>query len=143
MAEGCYAVAEECSRGGDCGVKEYTGQLLDKAAEAIEAAELLVTNNYPDFAAGRAYYAMFYIAEALLNEKELSFSKHSNVHAAYGEHFAKTKVLDPKFHRWLIDAFDKRLVGDYGVDANIEMDIAVHMIDQAREFLEAVQTYLD
>ena len=124
-------------------MKEYTGQLLDKAAEAIEAAELLVTNNYPDFAAGRAYYAMFYIAEALLNEKELSFSKHSNVHAAYGEHFAKTKVLDPKFHRWLIDAFDKRLVGDYGVDANIEMDIAVHMIDQAREFLEAVQTYLD
>lgn len=41
-------------------MKEYTGQLLDKAAEAIEAAELLVTNNYPDFAAGRAYYAMFY-----------------------------------------------------------------------------------
>jgi hypothetical protein len=28
-------------------VKEYTGQLLAKATEAIEAAELLVTNNYP------------------------------------------------------------------------------------------------
>jgi len=37
--------------------------LLDIATEAIEAAELLVTNNYPDFAAGRAYYAMFYVAE--------------------------------------------------------------------------------
>lgn len=52
---------------------------------------------------------MFYVAEALLNEKKLSFSKHGNIHAAYGEHFAKTKVLDPKFHRWLIDSFDKRL----------------------------------
>lgn len=124
-------------------MKEYTSQLLDKAAEAIEAAELLLTNNYPDFAAGRAYYAMFYVAEALLNQKELSFSKHGNVHAAFGEHFAKTKILDPKFHRWLIDAFDKRLVGDYGVDANIEMDIAANMINQAREFLEATQTYLE
>ena len=57
-------------------MKEYTGQLLDKAAEAIEAAELLVTNNYPDFAAGRAYYAMFYVAEALLNEKELPNVQH-------------------------------------------------------------------
>jgi uncharacterized protein (UPF0332 family) len=123
-------------------LKEYTGQLLDKAAESIEAAELLVTNNYPDIAAGRAYYAMFYVAEALLNEKELSFSKHGNVHAAFGEHFAKTKILDPKFHRWLMDAFDKRLVGDYGVEAKIEMDIAANMINQAREFLEAAQNYL-
>ncbi len=72
-------------------------QLLEKAAEAIEAAELLVTNNYPDFAASRAYYAIFYVAEALLNERDLSFSKHGNVHAAFGEHFSKTKVLDPKF----------------------------------------------
>lgn len=142
MAEGSYTAVAECPCGGDCGVKEYTAQLLDKAAEAIEAAELLVTNNYPDFAAGRAYYAMFYVAEALLNEKELSFSKHGNVHAAFGEHFAKTKILDPKFHRWLIDAFDKRLVGDYGVEANIEMEIAASMINQAREFLEASQAYL-
>ena len=124
-------------------MKEHTIQLFEKSAEAIEAADLLVTNGYPDFAAGRAYYAMFYVAEALLNEKDLSFSKHGNVHAAFGENFAKTKVLDPKFHRWLIDAFDKRLVGDYGIEANIEMDIAADMINQAREFLEAARNYLD
>ncbi|GAB4421310.1 MAG: HEPN domain-containing protein [Anaerolineales bacterium] len=123
-------------------MKEYTSQLLDKAAEAIEAAELLLSNDYPDFAAGRAYYAMFYVVEALLNEKELSYSKHGNVHAAFGEHFAKTKILEPKFHRWLIDAFDKRLAGDYGVDANIEMDIAANMINQAHEFLKAAKEYL-
>jgi len=124
-------------------MKQYTAQLLDKAIEAIEAAELLVTNGYSDFAAGRAYYAMFYIAEALLNEKDLSFSKHGNVHAAFGEHFAKTKALDSKFHRWLIDAFDKRLVGDYGVEALIEKDIAANMISQAREFLVTARTYLE
>ena len=44
MAESGYATAAEYPRGGDRCVKEYTGQLLDKAAEAIEAAELLATN---------------------------------------------------------------------------------------------------
>jgi len=85
---------------------------------------------------------MFYIAEALLNEKGLTFSKHSGVHAAFGENFAKTKEMDAKFHRWLIDAFDKRFAGDYGVETNIETDVATYMINQAREFLETAQEYL-
>jgi len=124
-------------------MKEHTRKLLDKAIDAIEAAEILVDHEKSDVAAGRAYYAMFYIAEALLNEKELKFSKHSGVHAAFGEQFAKTKEMDAKFHRWLIDAFDKRLAGDYGVETDIETDIAAHMIDQAQEFLEAALRYLE
>jgi len=87
-------------------MKEYTGKLLDKAMDSIEGAEILLTNGKAEIAVGRAYYAMFYVAEALLNEKDLRFGKHGNVHAAYGEHFAKTKLLDPKFHRWLMNSFD-------------------------------------
>jgi uncharacterized protein (UPF0332 family) len=71
-------------------MKEYSRKLLDKAIDVIEAAELLVDREKPGIAVGRAYYAMFYIAEALLNEKGLKFNKHSAVHAAFGEQFAKT-----------------------------------------------------
>jgi len=117
-------------------------KLLDKAVDAIEAAEILVDHQKSDMAAGRAYYAMFYIAEALLNEKDLKFSKHSGVHSAFGENFAKTKELDVKYHRWLINAFDKRLIGDYGVETDIEIDDSLRMIDQPREFLESAQKYL-
>lgn len=124
-------------------MKEHTRKLLDKAIDAIEAAGILVDHEKSNVAAGRAYYAMFYIAEALLNEKGLKFSKHSGVHAAFGEQFAKTKEMDAKFHRWLIDAFDKRLAGDYGVETDIESDIAAHMINQAQEFLEAALRYLE
>ena len=123
-------------------MKEYSRKLLNKAIDAIEAAEILVDNEKPDIAAGRAYYAMFYVAEALLNERGLRFNKHSAVHAAFGEHFAKTKEMNVKFHRWLLNSFDKRLIGDYGVDTNIEMEVAVNVIHQAREFLEAAQEYL-
>ena len=85
---------------------------------------------------------MFYTAEALLNELGLDFNKHSGVHAAFGKHFAQTQVLDPKFHRWLIDSFDKRLIGDYGVEANLQIDVVASMIHQAQEFLEAATAYL-
>lgn len=103
-------------------MNEYTRKLLDKAIDTIESAELLLDNEKIDVAAGRAYYALFYIAEALLNEKGLQFSTHGDVIGAYGKEFSKTKLLDPKFHRWLIDGFDTRLIGDYHVDTKIEMD---------------------
>jgi len=80
--------------------------------------------------------------EALLNEIGLDFNKHSAVHAAFGKHFAQIKLLDPKFHRWLIDSFDKRPIGDYGVETNLQMDVVVSMIHQAQEFLETAKAYL-
>lgn len=123
-------------------MNDYTQKLLDKALDTIESAELLLNHEKTDIAAGRAYYALFYIAEALLNENGLQFSKHGDVIGAYGKHFSKTKLLDQKFHRWLIEGFDTRQIGDYHVDTKIEMDTVATMINQAREFLEAAQKNL-
>jgi uncharacterized protein (UPF0332 family) len=123
-------------------VKETTQQLFARALDAIEAADILLTNGKTDIAAGRAYYAMFYIAEALLNERGFKFGKHGNVIAAYGQHFAKTQELDPKFHRWLLTSFDQRQIGDYAFDPNVEKDVVVQMIFQAQEFLQTAKTYL-
>ncbi len=63
--------------------------LLLKAQQSLGAAKLLLDHNYPDQATSRAYYAMFYIAEAFLEGQGLSFSKHSAVIAAFGREFAK------------------------------------------------------
>jgi uncharacterized protein (UPF0332 family) len=119
-----------------------TRKLIDKAARAITAAEVLLRENQADFAAGRAYYAMFYAAEALLGEKGLHFRKHAGVHAAFGEHFAKTARLAPKFHRWLLDACDLRLTGEYGLEALIAPEDARRLINQAQEFLQEATRFL-
>jgi uncharacterized protein (UPF0332 family) len=123
-------------------MKEHSRKLLSKALDSIEGAEGLLNMGKEELAAGRAYYAMFYVAEALLYEIDLQFNQHGQVIAAYGKHFAKTKELDPKYHRWLRGGFDTRISGDYDVDADISAQIAAEMIDQAREFLEAAQVYL-
>jgi len=124
-------------------VNDYTSKLLDKAVDTIEGAELLLEHGKTDLAAGRYYYALFYIAEALLNEKGLQFSKHGDVIGAYGKEFSKTKLLDQKFHRWLRTGFDTCLIGDYHVDTKIEADAVADMINQAREFLETARGYLE
>ena len=124
-------------------MNERAQKFLARALDAIEVAEGILEMDKPEMAAGRAYYAMFYIAEALLAEKELEFSAHGQVIGAYGLHFAKTKALDPKYHRWLVDAFNIRITGDYNVDESINVQIVVNLINQAREFLEAARGYLE
>ena len=123
-------------------MKEATGKLLKKATRALRVAERLGKSGDAEFAVGRAYYAMFYVAEALLNERGLHFRKHGGVHGAFAEHFVKTGLLDRKYHRWLLEAFSKRITGDYGIDADLTSEDASLLIRQAREFLEASEHIL-
>jgi uncharacterized protein (UPF0332 family) len=123
-------------------MKKATQDLLEKAARAIAAAERLLEGRDAEFAVGRAYYAMFYTAEALLNEKDLRFRKHGGVHGAFGEHFVKTGQFDPKYHRWLLEAFNMRVTGDYGVEAVFTTEEATALIEQATEFLQRAERYL-
>jgi len=118
-------------------MKEHTGLLFEKAEHAIRAARLLLAASEVDFAAGRAYYAMFYVAEALLYERGLVFRKHAAVHAAYGKEFASSGLLDPKFHRWLLTTFDARIQGDYQAVSRITGEDVGASIEQACEFVAA------
>ena len=117
-------------------------KLLDKASRAILAAEALAQHGDADFAAGRAYYAMFYAASALLAEKGLHYRRHRGVHKAFAQHFVKTGLLDTQHHRHLLDAFDMRVLGDYGADAVVSAEQATAMIAQAREFPGAARRHL-
>jgi len=124
-------------------MKEETRLLLEKAERALQAAQTLLDTGDTEFSAGRVYYAMLYGAQALLRENDLQFSKHSGVHAAFGQHFAKTGVIDPKYHRWLLDAFDERLQGDYGFQVRLTVEAVAARLEQAHEFLGEIKRYLE
>jgi uncharacterized protein (UPF0332 family) len=116
--------------------------LLLKAQQSLEAAKLLLRNEYPDYATSRAYYTMFYIASALLDGEGLSFSKHSAVIAAFGREFAKPQRISPEFHRYLIEAQELRTTGDYGQLNAITTDQAAEQIDRAEQFLAIATQYI-
>jgi uncharacterized protein (UPF0332 family) len=110
--------------------------LLSKAHDSVRGAKLLADDGLYDFAVSRAYYAMFYVAEAFLLGQGLSFSKHSAVIAAFGERFAKTGTAPIEFHRYLIEGQDKRNVGDYQIGPNLTAAQAAEQIARAEQFLE-------
>ena len=117
-------------------------QILAKAERSIEGAEALRERGLYEFSVSRAYYAMFYLAEALLLKKGLSFSRHSAVIAAFGEHFAKPRVINPVLHQHLREAFAERQVGDYAFEDTITAEDAQLQIDRAKAFLEIARRWL-
>jgi uncharacterized protein (UPF0332 family) len=123
-------------------MKAGVADQLEKARESCDAAGLMLERGYHAFAASRAYYSLFYIAQALLLDRNLSFSSHSGVIGAYGREFAKTQLLDPKFHKYLIQAQDIRNLADYGASKNLTIDQAEMLIQWANEFLDAAQQFL-
>ena len=111
-------------------------ELLEEARDSIAAAKLLLHNMYPGYAAARAYYAMFYLAQAFLEGEGLSFSKHSAVIAAFGQHFARTGRMPSQYHRYLIEAQALRQSGDHGQRNVVTLEQAETQIGRAESFLE-------
>jgi len=118
-------------------------ELLQKAQKSLAAAKLLLANGYPEYAISRAYYTMFYIAEAFLEGENLSFSKHSAVIAAFGREFAKTQRISTEFHRFLIEAQALRTTSDYGQLNAVTIDQATEQIDRAEQFLKLAIREID
>ncbi len=117
-------------------------ELLLKARQSLSAARLLLENGYPDYAASRAYYSMFYIAEAFLAAEGMSFSSHAAVISAFGREFARTDRVPAEFHRFLIDAQDLRNAGDYGQLNAVTAEQATEQIIRAEQFLELAQNLI-
>jgi len=117
-------------------------ELIQKARESLAAAEFLLAQGYADFAASRGYYAMFYAAEAALLSRGLAFSKHAGVIAAFGQHFVKPGYLPKHLHRYLLDAFDIRQVGDYGAPGMVGEKRAKRTLVWAREFVQTVAAFV-
>ena len=125
--------------------KSYTSEIqanLERAEDAIEAAGKLLSDGYYDFAASRAYYAVFYAATALLLNEDMEFRKHSGVIAAIHKRFVKTGRLEKQFGKDLNWLFELRNIGDYGVTVHIPQQEAERAIKAARRFFQVIQSML-
>lgn len=123
-------------------MKQATKSLLEKAERSLQTAKSLLQSDDMEFVASRAYYAMFYAAEAMLNERDMNFKKHSGVHSAFGKTFVKSGEIDQKYHQWLIEAFGERLISDYAFETQVTAESAKELTAHAEEFLKESRRYL-
>jgi len=115
---------------------------LERAAQSIQAARQLASGGYYDFAASRAYYAVFYAATALLLSEGLELTKHGAVIASIHQRFVKTGKLSKEQGKTLNWLFELRSVGDYGGTAHVSSQQVEQANQAAAEFLEAVRSLL-
>lgn len=109
--------------------------LIKKAERSIDAARMMFNAEMTDFAASRAYYAMFYLAEAFLEDEAAKFSSHAATIGEFGRRFAKTGRLPAELHKFLIDAQDARTAGDYLATSMPSKETAMRHILNAERFL--------
>ncbi|MEL6882566.1 MAG: HEPN domain-containing protein, partial [Cyanobacteria bacterium J06607_10] len=95
-----------------------------------------------EFSVSRAYYSMFYVAEALLDKEGLSFSSHAAVISAFGRVLSKPQKVPQEFHRYLIDAQAQRTSADYDLQPDMSSEDAQKIIAQAHSFIELGVQYL-
>lgn len=116
--------------------------LLRRAYESLQGARLLANAELYNIAISRAYYVMFYIAEALLVGEGFTFSKHSAVVAAFGQQFVRTGRIPVEFQRYLIDAQADRHIGDYDYHQNVSASRAALQISFAEQFIQLAERLL-
>jgi uncharacterized protein (UPF0332 family) len=116
--------------------------LLDRANESHGAAKVLLDGDFANFSAAQSYYTMFFLVEAILYSKGLRYSSHSALVAAYGKEFAKTGLLDPKYHRYILVTQKRRETGHYGRESMVTREEALESFHWAEEFMQVVKDYL-
>lgn len=114
---------------------------LAHSRQAVETGKLVMAHEDYITAVNRAYYAIFYAANALLATKGLERSKHSGVIAAFRQHFVKTGIIEPEFSRFYGAVMDERHAGDYDL-VQLDFESASRHLENATQFLNRVEQAL-
>lgn len=95
------------------GTRQRIERYLALARRVLRTGYLALEDDDCITAVNRAYYAIFYAANALLVTKGLERSKHSGVIAAFRQHFVKTGVIEVKYSDFYGVVMEDRHKGDY------------------------------
>ncbi len=99
-------------------------------------------NGFYASAVNRAYYAVFYAANALLATKKLARSKHSGVISAFREYFIKTGIIENDHSRTFGQLFDDRHISDYDINISVDVDQVVADVSGAIRFVDRMDEFL-
>lgn len=116
--------------------------LIQKAQDSLRAARLLASDGLFDFAVGRAYFAMYYVAKAFLERHNHDVTDPAAMVDAFGEHFAATGYLPEIFHRYLIDAARLRAIGEYDAETGITAEDVAEQLERAMAFVSLAREEL-
>lgn len=118
-------------------------KIMEKAEEAIEAAEYNINGGFSLAATNRAYYACYYSMTALLLTQGVYAKTHQGVRAKFSELFIKTAIFPDFIANYIKTAFDLRQEADYDFDADISIEVATNVVSHTKEFYQYALAWLN
>ncbi|GBE18873.1 HEPN domain protein [archaeon BMS3Abin16] len=116
---------------------------LAEADERLETARILLDHKRPKDAIGRAYYAMYHAARAILLTRDISPRTHKGLIQKFGEVFVKTELVSKKYSVLLSKAESLREMADYDVIHKFTMEEAEVIVSDADKFIEKIEKILE
>lgn len=92
---------------------------IQRARRYLDTAALVLEEGDFESCVSRAYYAMFYVARALLSQEEITPKTHSGLRNQFGLHFIKTGDLPERFADMLNDAEELRALAEYYAEERV------------------------
>jgi len=115
---------------------------IEHTKEMLAVAEQNLNSDFYASAINRAYYAIFYAANAMLATVGKARSKHSSVISLFRNLFVKTGELPTEFSDIYGRVMDNRQRGDYDLGLQIDVDQAKADLEDARRFVSKVEQWL-
>jgi len=124
-------------------MQEHIPKLIERADQNLLDASFLLTEqeSYAS-SVSRAYYAMFYVGQALLLTERVVTKSHSGLANQLGEHLIKPGKLPGTVSKLLKQVFTQRQISDYEIVAEVSRETAETVLSQARAFCELGKSYL-
>ncbi len=115
---------------------------VDRAHQMLLVAARNLNDGFYASAVNRAYYAIFYAANAMLSTQRLARSKHSGAISAFRERFVKPGLIEAEYSRIYGRVIDDRHLGDYEIKETTTADQAKEDLNDSRRFVSRVEAYL-
>ena len=115
---------------------------LEKARDCINAAKVLLDDEFYADSANRSYYAIFHAINALFALRGIGFKKHSGVLANFNSDYIKTGFIEVEYAKIAKEAFSIRTHSDYSDFYVVVKEEVVEQYDNAVRFLERIETYV-
>lgn len=116
---------------------------MEKAFERLEASKILLESSLWNDAINRSYYAVFTGARSLLALFGLDSKKHSGVISLFNRCFIQTNILPKNLSKIITSAKEGRESSDYADFIEHTQEEAQTQYEEAKNFLETVQTLTD
>jgi len=122
--------------------RELIALHLERSAQCLQSAQILLDARLDIRAIPECYYAVFYAASAVLLSKGIEMRRHEGVGSALGYSFVRLGELPdwltPTFHQ----LHEDRLAADYRMTYAPGEDVAQEWLAQARHFVQTIRDYL-